>query len=291
MKFIDAHHHLWDLDACRYPWLETRGIRRFFGDPTPIQQNYLLDDFLGESARYRPLKSVHIQVGAAPGDEIAETRWIAERDSKPEALVCFVDLVAPDRESTLDSQCQFERVRGVRHIIGRHREEDKKHGSDHLIDDPEFLLGLKSLARRKLRFDCQLIPEQHHRVAALLARVENLPIAVCHAGSPWDQTPKGLEQWAEGMKALAALPLARVKLSGLGMFNPGWKTADIEPIVMRTIDIFGPGRVMVGSNFPVDKLYHGYKQWWEAVETLLDRFSPDERHQMLVSTAEQFYDI
>ena len=35
---LDAHHHLWDLSAVSYPWLEARGVRRFFGDPTPIQR-------------------------------------------------------------------------------------------------------------------------------------------------------------------------------------------------------------------------------------------------------------
>ena len=30
---IDAHHHLWDLNAVRYTWLMERGVKRFFGDP------------------------------------------------------------------------------------------------------------------------------------------------------------------------------------------------------------------------------------------------------------------
>ncbi|MEC7475842.1 MAG: amidohydrolase, partial [Pseudomonadota bacterium] len=37
---IDAHHHLWDLSACHYPWLMEKGVKRFFGDPAPIQKNY-----------------------------------------------------------------------------------------------------------------------------------------------------------------------------------------------------------------------------------------------------------
>ena len=42
---IDAHHHLWDLSAVSYPWLEDKSKKRFFGDPTPIQKNYLIQDF------------------------------------------------------------------------------------------------------------------------------------------------------------------------------------------------------------------------------------------------------
>ena len=43
---IDAHHHLWDLNAVNYPWLMEKGKRRFFGDPTPIQRNYLIDEHI-----------------------------------------------------------------------------------------------------------------------------------------------------------------------------------------------------------------------------------------------------
>ena len=32
MRLVDGHHHLWDLQAIDYPWLQARGARRFFGD-------------------------------------------------------------------------------------------------------------------------------------------------------------------------------------------------------------------------------------------------------------------
>ena len=47
-QIVDAHHHLWNLDKIHYPWLMARGIARCFGDPTPIQHNYLAGDFLDD---------------------------------------------------------------------------------------------------------------------------------------------------------------------------------------------------------------------------------------------------
>ena len=38
---IDAHHHLWDLNAVRYTWLMERGVKRFSAT-TSIQRDYLL---------------------------------------------------------------------------------------------------------------------------------------------------------------------------------------------------------------------------------------------------------
>lgn len=83
LVFIDAHHHLWDLHAVHYPWLKARGERRFFGDPTPIQKNYEVDDLLGESPNFKPLASVHIQVGAAPDHSLRETEWLHEQTEFP----------------------------------------------------------------------------------------------------------------------------------------------------------------------------------------------------------------
>ena len=58
-------------------------------------------------------------------------------------------------------------------------------------------------------------------------------------------------------------------MSGLGMFNPGWTEAQLRPIVLDVIDIFGPPRVMFGSNFPVDGLYSDYATLVGAFEDLL----------------------
>ena len=58
-RIVDAHHHLWDLNACHYPWLMARGVYRFFGDPTPIQKNYLVDDFREDATAYKLVASVH----------------------------------------------------------------------------------------------------------------------------------------------------------------------------------------------------------------------------------------
>ena len=55
---VDAHHHLWDLQACRHTWLAERGVVRFFGDPAPLQKNYHVIDFNPETGEVRK-KNTH----------------------------------------------------------------------------------------------------------------------------------------------------------------------------------------------------------------------------------------
>jgi predicted TIM-barrel fold metal-dependent hydrolase len=287
LEFIDAHHHLWDLEACHYPWLMARGEKRFFGDPTPIQKNYLTTDFLVESQQYRPIASVHIQVGAQ--DSLAESQWLEQQHDFPQAFVAHCELEAADAVAQIEAHQQFPRLRGMRQIVGRHAEEDGKHGSAALLSNPKWRDGLRQLQDRGLSFDLQMIPPQVDATFAVLRQVEALPVALCHCGSPWDQTRSGLARWRSGLRKLAQLPNVYCKVSGLGMFNSDWNEEDLRDIILPVIDIFSPHRVMFGSNFPVDKLYRSYEDYWRAYELITGDFSPDERHALFQATATEFY--
>lgn len=271
MRRIDAHHHLWDLEAVHYPWLMAKGQVRFFGDPAPIQRDYLLEDFRADAQGFHG--SVHIQVGAE--DPLAEARWVQSvADAAPDwpmVQVAFCDLAAPGREAALDALCALPSMRGVRQIVGRAPGEDAVTGTNALIENPAFAEGLRAVAARGLSFDLQLIPELMGGMARVLEAVPELPVALCHAGSPHDRSKEGLRFWARELRALSRLPQVTCKLSGLGMFDHGWTVERIRPIVEEVLAQFGPERVMFGSNFPVDKLTSDYATLVAAYEELVPR--------------------
>lgn len=294
MQIVDAHHHLWDLSAVHYPWLMARGVKRFFGDPTPIQKNYLVEDLRGDAARFELLGSVHIQVGAADGDEVLESRWLqetAERDGLPSAIVAYCDLAHPDVESCLQQQRQFSKLRGIRQIVGRSAEEDAHTGSGNLLDNERWHAGLALLADKGLSFDLQLIPQQLQRAAEVLSRTPDLKVALCHCGSPWDQSASGLRMWRHGLETLAALDNVHCKISGLGMFDHEWTCDSIRPVVETVIDVFGTERTMFGSNFPVDKLHADYSTVWAAYDEITSTLGAADRERLFVDNARAFYAI
>lgn len=285
---IDAHHHLWDLNAVRYPWLMARGEARFFGDPAPIQRNYLLEEFRTDAEARGFNASVHIQVGAEDG--LAEARWVqsvADRNPDwPLVQVAFCDLTAEDCNKHLDALGTLSSLRGVRQIVGRAPQEDRQTGTNNLLDNPAFLQGLHRLVDRSLSFDLQLIPELMPATGALLAQVPDLPVVLCHAGSPHDRSKDGLRDWAKSLQHLSGLPNVFCKLSGLGMFEHDWTPQSIRPIVETCLEQFGPERCMFGSNFPVDSLSSTYARIVEAYESLV----PDDAQQALFGeTAYHFY--
>ncbi len=287
-NMIDAHHHLWDLNAVHYPWLMSKGVSRFFGDPTPIQRDFLITEFRDMAKAEGFTGSVHIQVGAESG--LAEAQWVDEQaKANPDwhlVQVAFADLTAPDLNQTLDQLLQLDSVRGIRQIVGRAPEEDAQTGTNALINNPAFAEGLAELARRGLSFDLQLIPDFMADMAALLAKNPDLKVALCHVGSPYDRSLEGITKWQDQLKPLAELPQVYCKISGLGMFDHDWTTDRFAPIVTTCLDVFGSGRCMVGSNFPVDSLYSDYNRLMTAFKTII----PEDQHDAIFGgTAKKFY--
>lgn len=285
---IDAHHHLWDLNAVSYPWLMAKGEPRFFGDPAPIQRDYLIEEFRKDAQAQGFDGSVHIQVGAADG--MAEAKWVQEvaeaTPDWPMAQVVFCDLTAADLAAQLDAFQALSTVRGVRQIVGRAPGEDAVTGTNDLLDDPAFLRGLQMAGQRGLSFDLQLIPELMEKTARVLTQAPDTTVALCHAGSPHDRSDAGLKDWSEKLKSLSELPQVSCKLSGLGMFDHSWTTEGFRPIVETCLGQFGADRCMFGSNFPVDSLYSDYATLTKALRALV----PGEDHRKVFGeTAMQFY--
>ena len=291
-RIIDAHHHLWDLSHCHYPWLMERGVKRFFGDPAPIQQDYLPVDFVADHDGLPISHSVHIQVGVSEEDAVKETLWLQDCSDQygfPGAIVAFCDLTSPDFQEQLDAHNQAANLRGVRQIVGRSAEEDAKTGSSALLNDPKFAARVRALGKRGLSFDLQLTPPLMQAAAELFNRVPETPVALCHCGSLSDFSPDGLAQWRSGLEALSEHPNMICKISGFGMFDHDWTVDSIRDSVLRVIDIFGSDRVAFGSNFPVDKLYASYAETFGAYLKITEGFSESERQSMFHDVAEQFY--
>lgn len=270
---IDAHHHLWDLEKVNYPWLMEFGKERFFGNPKPIQRNFLIDEFRAAAENNDFEGSVHIQVGAADGLE--EARWVQfVADSNPAwhlAQVAFCDLTTSESQEVLRQYSKLSTVVGIRQILGRSEAEDRITGTNSLLVDDKFFKGLESIAGMGYSFDLQLTPSLMASTANLLSRLPELTVVLCHAGSPPTNHGDGFKLWKDGIDQLASLPNIRCKISGLPMFFRTKGAAEYQPIIDVCLKSFGPERCMFGSNFPVDSLYKDYGELLQAYESCIPK--------------------
>jgi predicted TIM-barrel fold metal-dependent hydrolase len=290
MEWIDAHHHLWDLSRVQYPWLLAKGEVRFFGQPDPIRKNYLVHHFEKDSGG-RISRSVHVQVGARPEDELKETAFVQQCSLEsggrfPAGAVVALDLGQEDIRESLEPQQAFPVTRGVRHMIGKSAEENPAL--------PPFVPEIwvpnwRRLAMLGLSFDLQLTEDQYGMVLAALQQVPDLKVSMCHLASPWDRSADGFRRWRDWMRRFAELPNLVMKISGLSMFTKQWEEPTFSEWAEASIDIFGADRCMLGSNFPVDRLYVSYDELFSAWQKLAAKCSADEAAQLTGGTAARFY--
>lgn len=293
LPFVDAHVHLWDLDRLAYPWLTPPFVDDGpNGSVEPIARTYLLADYMGDAANWDVRGIVHVEAGADPRAALDETRWLqgmADMRGLPNAIVAFASLDDPEVGALLAAHALHRNIRGIRHIVNWHPDARRSYTPRDVTLDPAWEQGYAALAPLNLSFDLQAYPAQFAHLATLIARHPGTQVIVNHAGMAVPSDPGGIEQWATGMAALAALPHVAVKLSGMGFAFRPWNRDAVRDYVLRTIDLFGPGRVMVASNFPTDKLFGSFDQTLLAYDALTADFSESERRAMFAGNANRIY--
>jgi predicted TIM-barrel fold metal-dependent hydrolase len=298
LEIVDAHMHLWDLSRISYPWLTPPLPVGITGDVTPIARPYLLEDYLRDAAApgsgVRVTKIVHVEAGADPADALAETRWLqslSDTRGFPQAIVAHAELEKPDVATLLADHAAHRNVRGIRQIINWHADPAKTYTRRDLLAEEAWQRGFALLERYGLSFDLQIYPSQMPAAARLAARHPDTPMILNHAGMPCDKDAAGIEAWRTGMRALAKRPNVSVKISGLAMLDWHWSRESLAPFVLETLETFGAGRVMIASNFPVDRLFGTFAGFTGAYLSLLGGASESERAQLFARNAERIYRI
>ncbi len=296
--FIDTHHHLWDLENNRYPWLQD-GIDHFVGDYSPIRQSFLIKDFLAGAEGLPLRKSVHVQAEwDHDGDPVGETAWLQdvadspESQGMPNAIIGYANLSDPDVEETLNRHAEHSNWRGIRHMLNWSDDPGFRFAdrSDYM-QDKQWRAGYRLLGQLGGSFDLQVWPWQLADGAALAKDIPEVPVILNHTGMPRDWNDEGIGVWRNGMRAIADAENISVKISALGMMKRDWDASDIRPFVLDTIEIVGVDRCMFASNFPVDSLFSDYAAVWTAYDEITSDFSASDRAKLFHDNAERYYRI
>lgn len=300
---IDAHHHLWDLEANRYPWLMPGEGPPPFPNFETLCRDYLVADFRADGARQAIVKSVHVQAEHDEADPVRETAWLQAVADRPEsggfphAIVAFADLSEHGVEKILEGHCAHRNLRGIRQMLNfdPRAAEGTGHGPldkrKNLLADASFLAQFALLRRYGLSFDMQLFPWQAQDAAKLVAAHPDTQFIVNHTLMPMDRSEADLEIWRKGLATLAQFENVAIKISGLGMSATGWNTDQSRQLVRETLDCFGSSRCLFGSNFPVDRLMIDYDTPWQVFREAIAELSADEQIALLSGNAERVYRI
>lgn len=276
MQVIDTHAHFWNMDLLDYPWIESG---------SPFARNFLLEDYQRVSADAPIERMVFVECDAHARCSVAEAEWVAglaEIDPRIQAIVARVPLHEADAMARLEAVAAMPLVRGVRDNI-------QGHEPGFALGDT-FVAGVRKVAANGLHFELCV---KHHQLAEateLVRRCPEVRFVLDHCAKP-GIAARLRDPWRSEMEALAALPNPVCKISGL-VTEADWEDRDSEALLWyaRTAaELFGPERILFGSDWPVNEVAGGYMRWFRLAEELARDWSPDKRDLFFRLNAERVY--
>ncbi len=275
---LDAHQHYWLLAARAGDW------------PPPslaaIHRDFTPDDLAAHLQAARLDGTVLVQ--SLP--TLEDTRWLlalARATSSVKAVVGWVDLKAADAPRRIAELAAEPKLRGLRPML--------QALDDGWIDDLALAPAVAAMRAHGLGFDALVVPSQLDALHAFAHRYPALPIVIDHAAKP--PIARGeIDAWRAALARLARLPNVQCKLSGLWteageVTEPG----RIVPYMEAVAELFGPRRLMWGSDWPVLKLasaHGGYADWLQACERVCARvFGAAALPDVFGGNAQRFYGI
>lgn len=277
LPIVDTHVHLWDLGHLTYPWLD---------NCPAINKTYLLDDYY---AAYGPLniaKMVFLQCDPLPEQNVDEVDWVtslSQQDPRLCGIVSGGQLEQGDGvRPYLETLAQNPLMRGIRRLL--HVEQDS-----YFCLQPHFIRGVQLLPEYNFSFDLCCTAAQLPNGVELVRQCPDVPVVLDHIGNPKIKDGD-FDTWAANMSAIAELPNAWCKISGVVTgASENWTIEEIRPWVEHALTVFGFDRVMYGGDWPVVTLAAEYTQWVEALAEIVEGCSPDEKRKLFHDNAEKFY--
>ena len=270
---VDSHQHLWQIGKNGHEWPTP--------DLDPIHRDFVTADLTAVTGAAGVGATVLVQ--SQPAD--IDTDWmldIAEGTPLIQGVVGWADLAAPDAPRRLAELARRPKLKGIRPML-------QGLADDNWILRDAVRPALEALLDLGLRFDA-LVFKRHLAAIDQLARTfPDLPIIIDHCAKP-PLAAGDLAAWREAIARLAGHANVTCKLSGLFTeMRADQPVDDARPVADHVLSVFGPERLMWGSDWPVVLLRRPYGTWLDWTMTWLDGKTADVKTAVLGNTARRVY--
>lgn len=278
MSYVDSHVHFWDRSRHTYRWLDS--------EPR-LEDRYTLDHYRLATADDPPAGFVFVQAAAADSDGASEARWVEAMCAGEPGFLGMV-VWAPAHTGAAGILAHLDAV-GSDRIVGARQLIQWM--PDGWLQDP-FVEAVAALDQRCLCFDVCILARQMQDAAELVARVPHTRLVIDHLGKP-DIAGGELSHWRRHLERLAQVPEVWCKLSGLvtEADHDSWTVEQLRPYVSEALEVFGPGRVLWGSDWPVVTNAASHRRWRDATAELLADLTADELGAVMVRNALECYRV
>jgi L-fuconolactonase len=271
---VDAHQHFWTAD---YAWLVDASLAR-------IRRDYTMADLRPHLQASGVDRTVLVEAGRAEAAETTEFLALAARTREIAGVVGWASLTDPHLADTITGHFAGE---GGHLLVGI---RDQVQGQvDDFLDQPSVRAGLATVAGLGLVNELVVRVSQLASVARAAEALPGSRFVLDHLGKPEVVAgADGLARWRAAVAPVAAQANVVAKLSGLvaEADHDGWIVEDLRPFVDSAVELFGTGRLMFGSDWPVCEVAASYEQVKDAVVAILGGTPSDVFADTAVSTYE-----
>ena len=225
-----------------------------------------------------------VAVQSQPSD--LDTDWLlglANAEVRIAGVVGWMDLLALGAPARIAALASHPKLCGLRPMLQDLSDDD-------WILQPELEPAIEAMLAHGLCFEALVRPRHLFHLLRFAERYPQLPIVIDHAAKP--EIARGVrDAWWAQMAALAEQPQVFCKLSGL-LTEAGadWHERDLGPCVDHLLAIFGPQRLLWGSDWPVLNLAADYERWFRLVAKLT-KLRREEHAALFGGNAIRFYGL
>ncbi|WP_344791662.1 amidohydrolase family protein [Gryllotalpicola daejeonensis] len=270
---IDTHVHLWD-PADGYAWLANV-------DP-------LLRRHIGAADAHVELAAAGVEeaILVQADDTASDTDRMLAAAAAHDWIVGVVGWVPLDDEvaaaAELERRVEEPKLRGIRHLV----HDDPR---DDFLELPAVRASLARVAAHGLAFDVpDAWPRHLARAADLAAALPELTVVIDHLAKPPFGGPDW-NAWATEFARAAAQPNTVAKVSGLHAAGFAHPVETVRPAWDLALEVFGPDRLMYGSDWPMTAAGSGYGSTRQQLGALIGELSPAEQRAVYETTARRVY--
>lgn len=260
--YLDSHVHFWKLDRGDYVWLKPENV---------LHRDFLPEDLAPQLSEYGTDGVILVQA-AATAEETDYMLGLAE--THPWIAGVVGSLPAYDRYG------KHPLMRGIR-----------VNGSSFHGDDAEFASALARMAEDGCPIDLLIRPDDMPHVARHFEKLPQVKAVVNHMGIPLKEG-RLVDGWKEAIGRLAAFPNVYCKLSGFMTQAGGSRPERLREPFAHLFAVFGPERLLFGSDWPVATQEGGYGDVIRLFEASLpEGLSEGELQAVRSGNAARFYGV
>ena len=290
LPIIDTHVHFWNMrnpdPGMAWVWIAPDADYPVLGNIDAIKMLAYDIKSVWAEARFADVRAfVHAQAAIGSTDPVLETKWLTrmrEQTNIPFTIIAEADLGSDKAISYLDGHGESPYFVGVRDFTA---EPLLASG----VINPVYERSLAVMAERGLVYDLDCEWPNMAAARDLARRHPDLQIVLEHIGFPCTRDDEYFDNWAAGMRTLAEAENITCKISGLAMTDPLFSPESLRRWIDTPLEVFGPDRCVLGSNWPVDRLFSSYDVIMDIYRERLSSYSESDQAKVFSENTARLY--